>query len=182
MAEKSCGDFVDCLTDICIAQGILGAQEKEPIKKTFYERSEPQFEQFLLDEGIVEKDQLLRALSEYYKLPAIDVVGNFFDHHLVRMFPKDVMLRNGFIPYDHEGDIMIVVAAEPDDEELPALIGNFVSYDVTFMVGIFNDITDAVKEFYDEDLETAESMEYDREDARREHHPIETYPDENSEE
>jgi hypothetical protein len=181
MAEKSCGDFIDCLTDICIAQGSLGAQDKEPIKKTFNERSEPQFEQFLLDEGLVEKDQLLKALSQYYNIPSIDVVGYFFSHHLVRMFPKDVMLRNGFIPYDHEGDIMIVVAAEPDDEELPALIGRYVSYDVTFMAGIFNDITDAVKEFYDESLVVMESEEYDAEDERREQHPIETYPDDNEE-
>jgi hypothetical protein len=36
------------------------------------------------------------------------------------------------------------------------VIGNYVSYDAAFMVGIYNDITDQVEEFYDQSIETAE--------------------------
>jgi hypothetical protein len=62
------------------------------------------------------------------------------------------MLRNGFIPYDREGEIMEVIARDPSDDKLLAIIGNYVSYDIRFMVGLARDISDVVEEYDDASL------------------------------
>jgi hypothetical protein len=92
------------------------------------------------------------ALTKYYQLEAIDVVGMLFDHNLLRKFPLDVMVRVGFIPHQQDGDVLEVIAARPQDSELLDIIGAYVSYDIVFTVGLYRDICDAAKEFYDESV------------------------------
>lgn len=140
----------------------------------FEEASHEKFNNFIVEEGFVAKEDLLKALSIYYSVAPFDVRGYFFEHHLVRMFPKNVMLRHGFIPLSHGGPTLVVVAADPSDPELPEIIGNYVSYDVTFVVGLKEDIEDAVKEFYDFSLTEIddfpaepEELDFEEKDAER---------------
>lgn len=151
---------------------ILKNRDAKALANDFKQSGLGNFEDFLLEEGIVSKEDLLDALSAYYQVAALDVDGEFFDHNLVRMFPKDIMLRHRFIPLSHDGDILIVVAADPIDELLPEVVGRFVSYDVTFAVSLARDIEDAIKEFYDESITAptwdADALEesFDEEEAR----------------
>lgn len=176
--NKSCATFVDCLSDVFMQQHMLKKEDIDALKKDFYDSEIAQFEDFLLEEGVLEKEDILKALAIFYQTQAIDAEGFLFDHHLVTMFPKDEMLRNMFIPYERDGDIMFVLAANPHNPDLPKIIGNYVSYDVTFFVGLARDIDDAIKEFFDKPLYEVEPDVYDAEDARREEHPVETMIDE----
>lgn len=145
-------NIVDALCTILEKHKVLKQADSDSLKKKFIDHNTKIFEDFLLEEGLVTKEQLLDALAELYDYPAIDVTGVFFDHHLVRMFPKDVMARNCFIPYERDGDVLIIVTHNPNNADLPKIIGNFVSYDVTYMVGIPRHIFDAIQEYYDESL------------------------------
>lgn len=141
------------------------AEDAIKLLVTYHESDVDQFDDFLLSEGIVEQDELLQALSQYYQAPSFDVVGYFFETHLLRMFPKDMLLRNEIIPLQVDENMMIVVAANPNDSELLFEIGENVSYDIRFHVGVARDICDAVKEYYDKaDIEDSED-----EDLRVEH-------------
>ncbi len=166
--------FIDAFCEILVKNKALKNRDAKELEELFERSTAIYFEDFLLEEELITKEDLLKALGEYYQMPAIDVIGLFFDHHLVRMFPKDVMLRNGFIPFERDGDILIVIAARPRHPALPEVIGDFVSYDVSFMVGIYFDITDQVEEFYDESLEVAEiQMFEDTTDKHEEHERLE---------
>src|SRR5207244_235001 len=87
-----------------------------------------------LAEGIIEQEELLEALSEYYQVPSFDVIGYFFETHLLRMFPKDMLLRNEIIPMQVDENMLIVVAANPNNPDLLFEIGENVSYDILFHV------------------------------------------------
>jgi hypothetical protein len=117
---------------------------------------------FLLDEGFVDKEDLLAALSKYYNTPAFDVDGYFFDHRLLLEFPKGFLLRNMIIPVAvFAGDnILTVVCNDPSDASLLPKIGEHVSYDLDLLVGIAPRITSAVKEFYDDSLTVTDDLEY----------------------
>lgn len=151
---------------------ILKGRDAKALEHDFKKSGVGNFEDFLLEEGIVSKEDLLDALSAYYQVAAFDADGEFFEHNLVRMFPKDVMLRHAFIPLSHDGDVLIVVTADPNNPMLDEIIGRFVSYDVTYVVGLSRDIEDAVKEFYDESVvaptwDASELEEsFDEEEAR----------------
>lgn len=145
MNESFEASFLEVLIKLNYIQALEGAK----LLATYDESDINQFEDFLLSEGFLEKEQLLEALSQYYQVPSFDVVGYFFERHLLHMFPKDMLLRNQIIPYQVDQNMMIVIAAKPDNPDLLFEIGENVSYDVRFYVGIGQDICDAVKEFYD---------------------------------
>lgn len=147
-AEKK-HTFARDIAEILIKLKALSPLEAENYKKYFAESDSEQFEEFLLDEELIEKKPLLQALSLYYKVPAIDVTGEFFDHLLLTNLPKDFLLRNEIIPFQIDNDELVIIAADPNLHGLAAAIERFSNNDTVFMVGIGRDICDAVEEFYD---------------------------------
>ncbi len=144
--------FVKGLTDILQKQNVIKASEAESLQKNFKGSNKPNFNDFLLDEGLVDRGDLLNALAQYYQVPAFDAIGYFFNHALVRMFPKEFLSSNGIIPIERDENMLIMVASNPNDQELLPRIGNYVSYGIRFRVGIRQDIYDAIEEFYEKSL------------------------------
>ncbi len=158
--------FVKGLTNILKKLHVIKADEAKSLQKLFKGSSKPNFDDFLLDEGLVDKDDLLRALAQYYQVPALDVVGYFFNHATVRMFPKEFLTSNGIIPLERDENILVMVASNPNDTELLPRVGNYVSYDIQFRVGIRQDILDAIEEFFERSL-TEVDYDVDLDDDRR---------------
>jgi len=144
--------FVEKLCDILVKQGSISQKESGNMKKDFGDRSKIAFDYFLISEGLVTKDKVLKALSEYYGVPSVDVVGYFFDHDLVIDFPKDFLLEHVIIPMEMDQEILTVVANQPDKPDLLEQIGRFTKYDIEFLVGNGQDILAAIREYYDESV------------------------------
>jgi hypothetical protein len=141
--------FVDKLCDILVKQGALKKDEAKVAKKKFANRSKDAFDNFLTSEGLVTKEQLLKALSEYFQVPSMDVIGYFFDHDLVRNFPKNFLIQNAIVPVEVDQDILTVVASDPSLPNLVEKIGQYTSYEIEFLVGEKRDIFDVITEYYD---------------------------------
>lgn len=142
--------YVDMLCDILIQHRVISPEDKPKIKAGFAASDKENLDEFLIEEGLAEVEDILKALSSYYKVPPFDATGYFFDLKLLRKFPKDFLLRNAVIPLEVEDGILMVVAADPDQDGLESLLRNYVSYDINFSVGLRLMITDAIKEYYDE--------------------------------
>lgn len=141
--------FAQALCEVLVKQRVVSEAEGRALARAFKSSEKENFDDFLLEEGLVDENVLLRALGQYYQLPAVDVTGYFFDTQLLRNFPKDFLLRNRIIPLEIEDDFMTVVASNPDNQDLLPAIGAYTSEDIQFRVGLGRDISDAVKEFYD---------------------------------
>ena len=141
--------FVEKISSILMEQGTISSEESKVLQKVFRESAKETFDNFLLEEGLVDKASLLKALAQYYQVPGFDVIGYFFNTYLLHMFPKNFLTRNAFIPIEVDENIIIMVASEPSDLTLLARIGEHVSYGVRFRVGIRRDIVSSVREFYD---------------------------------
>lgn len=144
--------FVEGLTKILVKRKVIKADEAQSLRQSFRDSPKPNFDEFLLDEGLVDKDDLLPALAEYYEVPAFDAVGYFFDHQLVRMFPKIFLRSNSIIPVERDENILIMLASDPKNPNLLSRIGQYASYDIQFRVGLQQDIFNAIQEFYDQSL------------------------------
>lgn len=144
--------FAKDLTAILLKSKALSEEIVPGLVQAFKKSSKENFDEFLLEEEIVTRSALLSALSSYYKVPAVDVLGYFFQSFLLHKFPKDILHRHAFIPMDVDDEILTVVASEPDDPRLMPIIGEYVSYDIVLRVGIRLDITDAISEYYDESI------------------------------
>lgn len=167
MANKK--DFVQKLSDLLLELGIITELSLKQVQKEFAGVAQENFEDFLLEEGLVSRSDLLKILSMYYEVPAFDARGVFFDTVYLRKFPKGMLHRLGVIPYSPDENMLIVIAAQPDDSDLPLELGKFVSYDLRFQVGLRRDIGDAISEYYDESdtegLAKKEDQEISDEDA-----------------
>lgn len=137
------------LIEILIQQKKISSKEGHALEISFEQSNKDNFDDFLLQEGLIEREDLLDALSQLYQVPSFDAVGYFFDHHLLLMFPKPFLMSNHIIPIEHEDNIMVMCATNPADANLLPAIGEYVSYDIRFYVGIATDIDDAIEEFYD---------------------------------
>lgn len=157
MAKKQI--FVTRLADAFVKLQVLSAEQAESLVKEFQGRAKGRIDDFLLDEGIVDRETLLKALQAVYGLAPFDVRGHFFNHQLLLFFPKDFLINQGFIPLDVDDEIMTIVMSNPEDEETLDTLSRYVSYNVNVFVGIRRDIADAIEEYYDEDVVTSDIVE-----------------------
>lgn len=146
MAHKN---FVTELSEILVKNKVIKSDEATAMAKAYDDSSKARFDTFLLEEGLVSRENLLTALSEYFHVPALDCVGYFFERQELHKFPKDFLLRHAILPVERDQNIYIIVASQPNEPVLLSAIGDHVSYDIRFMVGLEQDIRDSINEFYD---------------------------------
>jgi len=145
--------FVEAVCKIFEKNGVVSHQQSLDLQKSFKDRSDVAFEDFLIEEGLIEKEDILTALADYYAVPWMHPIGYFFDHMLVIKFPKDFLLRNLVIPIEVIDDVILMVLANnPGDEDLLVDFGKYVSYDIEFRVGLASEIVESIEEFYDKSL------------------------------
>lgn len=153
--------YIDELSNILLKTGALNPEAAKGLHDIFQESRHETFDQFLIEEEFVQKEQLLEALSLLYSVPLIDVDGIFFETFLLQKFPKGVLMRNAIIPFKQDENMLIVVAADPSNEALLEIIGEHVSYDIQFYVGIYSDIIEAIQEYYDKSLTETDIIDED---------------------
>ena len=70
-------DPIEGISAILARHHLIAFDDLASLRSSFNHRDDITFEDFLIEEGIVDKSDLLKALSEYYRVPALDVVGEF---------------------------------------------------------------------------------------------------------
>lgn len=157
MAKKN--NFIIRLADALVRIQFFSETEADNLVKEFQDRAKGRIDEFLLDEGVVDREKLLKALQIVYSVAPFDVRGHFFNHQLLMFFPKDFLINKAIIPLDVDDEIMTVVMSNPEDEETLETLGRYASYSVNVFVGVERDIIDAIEEYYDEDVVTADVNE-----------------------
>jgi len=153
--------FVQRLTTALLTNQKITQKEADSLVATFHDRAKGRVDKFLLDEGMIEREDLLEALSIIYQVPYFDVSGYFFENELLDLFSRDTLILKGVIPLQVEKDILIVVASNPEDPELLEVLGNSVSYDIQFNVGLHQDIIESIEEYYESSIITEDENQFE---------------------
>lgn len=154
--------FIERLVEILMSQGVVRSNTGHDLIEQFERSTKENFEEFLIDELELPTEDVLRALSAYYKVPAFEVRGYFFDHDLLTYFPLDFLLRNAIIPIEVDEDVMVIAASEPEAPGLRDAIAGYTSDVVEFKVGLRQEIVDAVREFYDYAETQVEALDFEK--------------------
>lgn len=142
--------YAAAIGEILFRHGALSKEDVQALKKDFTAGEPEQLNYFLLDEGLIGKEELLKALSEYYEVPYFDVRGYQFNHDLLALFPQDFLVHNAVIPIEFDGVMLTVVTGNPNDQELREKIQQFLPQHVLeFRVGIVRDIVDEARAYYE---------------------------------
>jgi len=170
--------FVPDLVAILVQNQVISAKEGQAMVTNFGNQPDVTFDEFVLSEGLVSKEDLLQALSQLYEVPAVDVQGYFFDIGLVKSFPKEFLLEYGVIPLEVDEDMMTIVAYEPDLPGLDSKLEEYGSYVIEFRVGLLQDILDVIRESYDEEVVTLDGLTGDEAEELIEEDDLDLLPDE----
>jgi type IV pilus assembly protein PilB len=143
-------EYVKALSDILCRDGVLSKHDARALVQDFRGTDKEQLNYFLVDEGLVSQQELLRALGEYYQLPYFDVRGYQFNHDLLALFPQDFLVRNAIIPIQFDENILTVAVGDPEREDLRSNLRNYMVHHIEFNVGIVRDIVDEIRAYYEE--------------------------------
>jgi len=171
-------NFVTGLVAVLVENEVITAKEAQALIQDFGNQSSASFDEFVLSEGLISKEDLLLAVSRYYQVPAVDVRGYFFDIGLVKSFPKDFLIRYGIIPMETEQNIMTVIAYCPDLPGLDSKIEEYESYVIEYRVGLWRDIIDVIDECFDEPILTEQDMCGEEAEELIEEDELDQIPDE----
>ena len=141
--------FLHSICAILAKNKVISKQEAFDLEKAFKESAHDHFDNFLLTENIVSRADLLTALSEYYEVPAFDVVGHIFNHNLVKEFPQEFLFNHAIIPLERDENMLFMVINNPHNEAVLSELAEYVSDEVNFVVGIEQDIMDAIENYYE---------------------------------
>ncbi len=142
--------FQHKICEVLVRNKVITDQEARDLQRDFKGRSKETFDEFLVNEGFTTRDEILVALAEYYEVPAFNVMGYMFDHHLLLQFPQDFLLRHGAIPLERDENMLAIIVSDPHNIDLLPELAEYVSDDIRLFVGLREDIIDAVMEFYEE--------------------------------
>lgn len=148
--------YAAALGEILYKQKALKKEDQQALMRDFTEGDPAQLNYFLLDEALVSKQDLLRALSEYYQAPYFDVRGYQFNHELLALFPQQVLVQYAILPIEFDGNILTVVAGQPDRPGLREILRQYTTYHIEFRVGITRDIVDEIRAYYEDPPTEAE--------------------------
>ena len=176
---ESSKEFIAALTKILIQNKAIPEKDADLVIKEFEGYSKGAFDEFLLREGLVSKEDLLVALGQYYHVPAVDVRGYFFDPGLIRAFPEDLLLHYAVVPLEVDQSIMTVVAAQPNISGLAGKLEGYGTYVIEFRVGLYQYIIDIIREYHEEEIPIDE-QHLDEDEAREliEEDDLNQFPDE----
>ncbi|MBI2353159.1 hypothetical protein HYV11_02865 [Candidatus Dependentiae bacterium] len=162
--EKN-NSFLSRFSLALVKNNVMQESEAESFIKEFRGRGKGNIVSFLLEEGLVEEEDVLRALASMYDVPSFDVRGHFFNHELLVLFQRDFLKKHVMIPLEIDEDILTVVMGNPEDEKTLEEISNYVNYNITVLVGIQEHILEAITEYYEEDVITVdvEELQKDKE-------------------
>jgi esterase/lipase superfamily enzyme len=131
---------------------------------------------WLVEMGAVTEDQIVDAVSQEFRVPAIKLDSVSFDEQLAQVVPLEVARRHRVLPLSKEGRTLTIVTADPTDVFALDDIKFTTGLDVALVVSTESAIDAAIKKVYGEgafvpaaelesvaaDVEEAEPNEDDR--------------------
>ncbi len=110
------------LGDVLVTRGVLAPQALADAVRARHSDGIP-LDRRLLASGAVTRRELLSALEGAWGAPAVDLMADPPDPRLVTSIPRDVMLRERWVPHHEDpGGTMVVATAEVPDTALTARV------------------------------------------------------------
>ena len=98
--------FVTRFAQALVKNKVMKEPEAESFIQEFHDRAKGNVVSFLLEEGIVEREDILKALASVFDVPSYDVRGHFFNHEILLLFPQEFLEEHSLIPLEIDEDIM----------------------------------------------------------------------------
>lgn len=97
---------------------------------------------------LIPKGDLLKALSNFYKVPMVKLAGRDIPENILAQIPRDIATNFSMIPIDKAGNNLIVAMANPADLAALDTLRFKVGYIPKKVVALSSDVDEALSRFY----------------------------------
>src|SRR5262245_2099514 len=102
------------ITDILVAKKLVTEQQIRPAIDEA-ERMDKPLQQVIVDKKILEKNVVLKALSEEWRIKAVNLADMEVDLDVVRVIPEATARRHNAVPFAKEENVLFVAMSDPRD-------------------------------------------------------------------
>ncbi len=102
------------ITDILVSRKLLTDMQLRPAVDEA-ERTDKPLQQVVVDKKILEKNAVLKALSEEWRIKAVNLSDMEVDMDVVRVIPEATARRHNAVPFAKEENVLFVAMSDPRD-------------------------------------------------------------------
>ncbi len=99
--------------------------------------------------GAIDDDDLHEFLSDYYKVPAVDIKDIELDQDVVSLISEELSKKYKAIPINRTGNTLIVAMVNPQDIQAIDEIQFLTEYNIEVVVCTENQIDEAIDKYHD---------------------------------
>src|SRR5687768_3196907 len=102
------------ITDILIGRKLLTDKQLSPAVEEA-QRADKPLQQVVVDKKILEKNAVLKALSEEWRIKAVNLADMEVDLDVVKVIPEATARRHNAVPFAKEENVLFVAMSDPRD-------------------------------------------------------------------
>src|SRR5689334_21011247 len=102
------------ITDILVSRKLLTEKQIEPAIDDA-QRGDKPLQQVVVDKKILEKNVVLKALSEEWRIKAVNLSDMEVDLDVVKVIPEATARRHNAVPFAKEDNVLFVAMSDPRD-------------------------------------------------------------------
>jgi type IV pilus assembly protein PilB len=99
----------------------------------------------LVEQGVLDEDQLAKALAEQWRLPYYSLSGFHVDSEFFKTIPVELMYRYPFVPYEDREGVLTIVLADPTNLPLLDELELVLRRELRFGIGSRSAILESLK-------------------------------------
>jgi type IV pilus assembly protein PilB len=99
----------------------------------------------LVEQGMIDEEQLAKALAEQWRLPYFALNGFYVDQEFFKTIPVELMYRYPFVPYEDRDGVLTIVLADPTNLPLLDELELVLRRELRFGIGSRSGILEALK-------------------------------------
>ncbi|HVA65358.1 MAG TPA: ATPase, T2SS/T4P/T4SS family [Elusimicrobiota bacterium] len=133
--------------EVLLDKGLVPAEKIREAEEAARKDKKP-FIQAIVDAGAASKHDMLAALSEEWKVQAVDLTKVEMDFEAARIIPESAARRHGAVPFAKEENLLYVAMADPKDFFVCEDIELRTGLQVQGVLAVPQDISDALDNVY----------------------------------
>jgi type IV pilus assembly protein PilB len=151
------------LSELIRERNLVSPEQFHEIQEE-HERTGKPLARVIVDFGLIEEEQLLRAVAEHLSLEFINIEDTDVPQNVLRVMPASVARMYGAVPVAMNGNTVTVAVMDPYNPQLAEELAFVLGKDVQLAVARPKQIEETIARFFGEDNESIKDVLQDMEE------------------
>ena len=136
------------LGEILIEQGVLTSKQLDVALARQKNDSGKLLGEILIELGFGTEEDIVAALSTQFNIPYLAIRNFALDESLKQQIPEELIQKHLFIPLDKIGDLLMIVVADPTNEQAIREVERATNCRVRIFVSTVTEIKEIIQQHF----------------------------------